>query len=106
MLAETPGVRLFSLQFGTGREHLAQYVDKWPITDLGDKLGDFANTAAIMQNLDLVITSDSAPAHLAGALGLPVWVALRFRARLALDDRAARQPLVSDDAFVPPNDAR
>ena len=78
MLAETPGVRLFSLQFGTGREQLAQYVDSWPITDLGDELGDFSNTAAIMKNLDLVITSDSAPAHLAGALGLPVWVALTF----------------------------
>jgi ADP-heptose:LPS heptosyltransferase len=60
------------------------------ITDLGDRLGDFHNTAAILCNLDLVITCDSAPAHLAGALGLPVWVALSYLADwrwlLARDD--------------------
>ena len=37
---------------------------------------DFTDTAAVMRNLDLVITCDSAPAHLAGALGVPVWIAL------------------------------
>ena len=36
------------------------------------------DTAAIMKNLDLIITVDTAPAHLAGALGVPVWVALPF----------------------------
>jgi ADP-heptose:LPS heptosyltransferase len=49
-----------------------------PITDLAHRLGDFHYTAAIMRNLDLVITCDSAPAHLAGALGVPVWIALSF----------------------------
>jgi ADP-heptose:LPS heptosyltransferase len=39
-------------------------------------LNDLADTAAVMQALDLVITCDSAPAHLAGALGVPVWMAL------------------------------
>ncbi|HEV3025416.1 MAG TPA: glycosyltransferase family 9 protein, partial [Pirellulales bacterium] len=39
---------------------------------------DFQQTAALMRNLDLVITCDSAPAHLAGALGVPVWVAVAF----------------------------
>jgi len=43
-----------------------------PVTDLSDALDDFAETAAIMANLDLVISVDSAPAHLAGAMGLPV----------------------------------
>ena len=43
-------------------------------------MGDFHDSAAIMSNLDLVITSDSAPAHLAGALGVPVWVALPYSA--------------------------
>jgi len=71
-------VRLVSLQFGPGREQLAQLADAFPIVDLGDRLGDFHTTGAIMQNLDLVITCDSAPAHLAGALGLKVWVALPF----------------------------
>ena len=43
---------------------------------LGDKLADFSDTAAIMSQLDLVISSDTAPVHLAGALGRPVWVLL------------------------------
>lgn len=75
-LARIPGVKLFSLQFGQGCEQLAQVPAGVTISDLGDRLGDFRQTAAIMQNLDLVITCDSAPAHLAGALGVPVWVAL------------------------------
>ena len=63
---------------GQGREQLAELEGQFPVTDLGDQLGDFYNTAAIMRNLDLVITCDSAPAHLAGSLGLRVWVALPF----------------------------
>jgi hypothetical protein len=77
-LAAIPGARLVSLQFGPGREQLAQLGGRFPIVDLGDRLGDFHTTGAIMQNLDLVITCDSSPAHLAGGLGLPVWVALPF----------------------------
>ncbi len=50
------------------------------MTDLGSQLdertGAFMDTAAVMKNLDLVITSDTAVAHLAGALGVPVWLAL------------------------------
>jgi tetratricopeptide (TPR) repeat protein len=41
-------------------------------------LADFADTAALAANLDLVISADTAPAHLAGALGLPVWILLPF----------------------------
>jgi tetratricopeptide (TPR) repeat protein len=74
-IAKVPGVRLFSLQAEFGREQLADAA-AWPIVDLGDRLGDFYDTAAIVQNLDLVITCDSAPAHLAGALGVPTWLAL------------------------------
>jgi hypothetical protein len=53
-----------------------------PLIDFGDRVdgtnGAFMDTAAIMKNLDLVITSDSAIAHLAGALGVPVWLALSY----------------------------
>ena len=77
-IARVSGVRLYSLQFGLGREQLSDIAGRWTITDLGERLGDFHNTAAIMRNLDLVITCDSAPAHLAGALGVPVWVALEY----------------------------
>ncbi len=79
-IASMPGVRLYSLQAGPGREQLSALAGRWPLVDLGDRLGDFHNTAAIIRNLDLVITCDSAPAHLAGALGIPVWVALCFAA--------------------------
>src|SRR5262249_26062485 len=77
-LAQVEGVRLFSLQVGAGREQLAALGADAPIVELGDRLGDFHDTAALVKNLDLVITCDSAPAHLAGALGIPVWVALSF----------------------------
>lgn len=77
-LARVPGVRLFSLQFGPGSEELAALADDVPIVDLGPRLGDFGSTAAIVRNLDLVISCDSSAAHLAGTLGVPVWVALAF----------------------------
>ena len=75
-LAELRGVRLFSLQWGLGREQLAEFVTRWPVVDLGDRLGDFQETAAIIRNLDLVVTCDSSTAHLAGAIGASVWLAI------------------------------
>jgi Flp pilus assembly protein TadD len=79
-LARIDGVRLISLQKGPGSEQIA--TADFELLDLGSKLdestGAFMDTAAVMKSLDLVITSDSAIAHLAGALGVPVWVALAF----------------------------
>jgi hypothetical protein len=75
-LADLPKVRLYSLQFGAGREQLAKLTTSSAIVDFGERLGDFNSTAALIRNLDLVITCDSVPAHLAGGLGTPVWVAL------------------------------
>jgi ADP-heptose:LPS heptosyltransferase len=49
---------------------------QFPLTELGDAIAPFTETAALMANLDVVVCCDSAPAHLAGALGLPTWVAL------------------------------
>ena len=77
-LARIPGVRLVSLQRGPGVEQMADV--PFPIVDLGDGLdqqaGSFMDTAAVIMNLDLVVTADTAVAHLAGALGAPVWIAL------------------------------
>jgi Flp pilus assembly protein TadD len=80
-LARVPGVKLFSLQRGQGREQLSQVGSAWNVVDFDDALdqeGAFVDTAALMMNLDLVITSDTAIAHLAGGLGVNVWVALQF----------------------------
>jgi tetratricopeptide (TPR) repeat protein len=77
-IAELPGVRLISLQ--KERHELAGA--GFPIFDPGEDVdtahGAFMDTAAIMTNLDLVITSDTSVPHLAGALGVPVWIALPF----------------------------
>jgi hypothetical protein len=79
-LARIPGVQLISLQKGAGTEQLRELKDRLPISVLCDQLdeeaGAFMDTAAIMQSLDLVITPDTATAHLAGGLGVPVWLAL------------------------------
>jgi hypothetical protein len=79
-VARLEGVRLFSLQKGPGAEQIREVGDRFPVTDLGSRLdettGAFMDTAAVMKNLDLVISADTAIAHLAGALGVPIWVAL------------------------------
>ena len=77
-LARVSGVRLVSLQTGFGSEQVAGVADKFPVTALGDRLGDFLDTAGAVRSLDLVITADTSVAHLAGSLGVPVWVALHF----------------------------
>jgi hypothetical protein len=48
------------------------------IRQLGGELGDFADTAAVLSLADLVITADTAVAHLAGGLGRPVWILLQY----------------------------
>jgi hypothetical protein len=79
-LTQVPGVRLISLQKSHDRdEGPASNADSSIIHlggDIDDSHGAFMDTAAIMLNLDLVITSDTAIPHLAGALGVPVWLAL------------------------------
>ena len=77
-LASLPGVHLFSLQKGAGVEELPVVADRFSVTELGGRLTDFLDTAAVLMNLDLVIACDTAVVHLAGALGIPVWVALPF----------------------------
>ncbi|MGD0767837.1 MAG: tetratricopeptide repeat-containing glycosyltransferase family protein [Tepidisphaeraceae bacterium] len=76
-LAEVPGVKFFSLQKGDeSREPPPQGMD-W--ADVSAELNDFADTAALVQNLDLVISVDTSVAHLAGALAKPVWVLIPFQ---------------------------
>jgi tetratricopeptide (TPR) repeat protein len=75
-LWSVPGVTFISLQKGQGEEEAATPTVGQPIIDLGPEIQDFADTAAIVAQLDLVICIDSAVAHLTGALNKPCWVLL------------------------------
>lgn len=76
-LSRIPGIRLFSLQKGPGASQIADHQEAW-IVDLDPELNDFTDTAAVVSQLDLVLSVDTAVAHLAGAMGRPVWVLLPF----------------------------
>jgi tetratricopeptide (TPR) repeat protein len=100
------GVTFFSLQKGDRAAEIAEGYGQ-RLIDLGPDLGDFADTAAAMSCLDLVIAVDTAVAHLAGALAVPVWVLLPFapdwRWLLEREDnpwyptmRLYRQPAIGD----------
>lgn len=73
-----PGVCFFSLQKGPAAEQAKNPPGGMELIDWSSDLTDFTETAGLMDQLDLVITIDSAVAHLAGAMGKPVWVLLPF----------------------------
>ncbi len=75
-MAEIAGIQWISLQHGPPAAQLRD-VD-WLITDPMAAVSDFADTAALVSQLDLVISVDTAVAHLAGALGVEVWLLSRF----------------------------
>jgi tetratricopeptide (TPR) repeat protein len=81
-LAAIPNVQLFSLQKFDGLDQIAsvefagRICTPSPELDAGEDA--FLDTAALMSQLDLIICSDSSIAHLAGAMGRPVWVALKY----------------------------
>jgi tetratricopeptide (TPR) repeat protein len=80
-LSKLPNVRLISLQKKDGSEQVGNQPTGMHVETLGDAFDAgrdaFLDTAAVMKNLDLVITIDTSIAHLAGALGIPTWVALK-----------------------------
>jgi len=110
-LATVPGIEFVSLQFGAGAEQAKHPPPGMTLHDFGDALGDFEETAALIANLDLVISVDTAAAHLAGAIGKPVWLMSAFdmdwRWILGRTDspwyprhRLFRQPISTDWASV------
>ena len=77
-LAGIAGIRFVSLQKGPGAAQLASAPAGLEVADFMADIDDFADTAALIANLDLVITVDTSVAHLAGAMGTPVWILSRF----------------------------
>ena len=75
-----PNIRWYSLQVGNATQSLAHPDFAGKIVDLGSRFGSFENTAEAIGELDLVLSVDTAVAHLAGALGKPVWLLLPFEA--------------------------
>ena len=110
-LARVPGVRLISLQRGTADPEGMWGKAGHELVDLGGNWAGFEELAAIVSQLDLVISVDTSVAHLAGTLGTPVWIALPFAAdwRWMIDQdtsrwypsaRLFRQPARGDWASV------
>jgi len=75
-LGSIDGLRLYSLQTGLPAEHVAQLPPGLQLIDLSDGLRDFSDTAGFISNLDLVISVDTAVAHLAAAMGKTTWTLL------------------------------
>lgn len=78
VIAEIAGASFYSLQVGARADDLDSLPSPNVITDLAPLLSDYSETAAAIANLDLVICVDTSVAHLAGALGKPVWVLLPY----------------------------
>jgi tetratricopeptide (TPR) repeat protein len=72
------GVEYVSLHFGANAE--AALLQRRGVPDFGNDIAEFAELAALIETLDLVISTDTGVAHLAGALGKPVWILLPFHA--------------------------
>lgn len=77
-LLKHEGVQFYSLQKGEDTEQLNDIPETIKIINLGDTFNDFSDTAAAIENLDLVITIDNVLAHLAGAMNKPAWVLLPY----------------------------
>ena len=77
-LANVPGVTFFTLQRGDPAIQAASPPMGMRLIDWTEHLHDFADTAAMLSHLDLVITVDTSVGHLAGAMGKPVWTLLAF----------------------------
>ena len=72
-LARIPGVELYGLQKGGAARQAETLAGMKRVTNFDRELNDFSETAAAIENLDLIISVDTALVHLTGAMGKPVW---------------------------------
>jgi tetratricopeptide (TPR) repeat protein len=77
--AKLSDITFYSLQKGKASEHAKLFSTGMKFLDLTEEINDFSDTAALIKNLDLIISVDTAVTHLAGALGKPVWTLIPFR---------------------------
>lgn len=77
-LAEIKNIKLYSLQKGKGVEDLNNLPENLEIIDIGNSFKDFSDTAAAVENLDLVIGVDTSVTNLSGALGVKTWILLPY----------------------------
>ncbi len=77
-LAEISGIELYGLQKGEAAAQVQGLPDGMHVSNLGEELHDFADTAGVIENLDLIISIDTSVTHLAGAMGKTVWTLLPF----------------------------
>jgi hypothetical protein len=110
-LLRTPGINFVSLNPGLPPDQVAALAELPNVTHVAADFRDFADTAAVIENLGLVVTTDTATAHLAGAMGKPVWIMLScgpdWRWLMGRDDcpwyptaRLFRQPKPGDWSSV------
>ena len=77
-IGNVPGIALLALQKGPKTGQAGGWYGRAPLINLGAEIQDYDDTMAILANIELLVTVDTSVAHLAGAMGRPVWIMLPF----------------------------